>query len=53
MQGRARGPSPRRKTPNARRRKDWFETAKRLRTLLSTLESLGLEIAEADPRWER
>ena len=32
--------------------KDWFETAKRLRALLSTLESLGLEIAEADPRWE-
>lgn len=31
--------------------KDWFETAKRLRALLSALESLGLEIAEADPRW--
>jgi hypothetical protein len=32
---------------------DWFDTAKRLRDLVSSLESLGLKIAEDDPRWER
>ena len=32
---------------------EWFDTAKRLRTLVSALESLGLQVAEADPRWDR
>lgn len=31
----------------------WFDTAKRLRELLAELETLGLEVIEADPRWER
>lgn len=31
----------------------WFETAKRLRDLLSELETLGLNVAEADRRFER
>ena len=31
----------------------FFDTAKRLRALVSALEDLGLEVAEADPRWER
>ncbi len=31
----------------------WFDTAKRLRELLAELETLGLEVIEADPRWQR
>lgn len=31
----------------------WFETAKRLRELISELEALGLKVAEADPRFDR
>jgi hypothetical protein len=31
----------------------WFETAKRLRELLSELEALGLKVAEADTRFDR
>jgi hypothetical protein len=31
----------------------WFETAKRLRDLVSELEALGLKVVEADPRFER
>ena len=30
-----------------------FDTAKRLISLVSTLEALGLEVAAADPRWGR
>lgn len=30
----------------------WFDTAKQLRALVSALEALGLEIVEADPRFE-
>ena len=30
-----------------------FETARRLRELLSSLENLGLRVIEADPRWKR
>jgi hypothetical protein len=32
---------------------EWFDTAKRLRALVAALEALGLQVAEADPRWER
>jgi hypothetical protein len=31
----------------------WFETAKRLRDLVAQLEALGLEVLDADPRFER
>ena len=32
---------------------DWFETAKRLRSLVAALEALGLKVAETDSRWSR
>lgn len=32
---------------------EWFDTAKQLRALVAALENLGLEIAEADPRFDR
>ena len=32
---------------------EWFDTAKRLRALAAALEALGLQVAEADPRWKR
>lgn len=31
----------------------WMENWRRLRNLVSELESLSLEIVEADPRWNR
>ena len=31
----------------------FFENARRLRHLVSELESLGLRVIEADPRWQR
>ncbi len=31
----------------------WMENWRRLRELVAELEALSLEIAEADPRWER
>jgi Family of unknown function (DUF6788) len=31
----------------------WFGNHKRLRELLAELEALSLDIAEADPRWDR
>jgi hypothetical protein len=31
----------------------WFDNHKRLRELLTELEALSLEIADADPRWQR
>lgn len=32
---------------------DWFDNQRRLRALMAELEALSLEIAEADPRWQR
>lgn len=32
---------------------EWFDTAKRLRDLVAALETLGLQVADADPRWKR
>ena len=32
---------------------DWFDNQRRLRSLVAELEALSLEIAEADPRWQR
>ena len=31
----------------------WFDNHRRLRELITELEALSLEIAEADPRWNR
>jgi hypothetical protein len=31
----------------------WFDNHRRLRELIADLEELSLEIAEADPRWDR
>ena len=31
----------------------WFDNHKRLRELITELEALSLDIAEADPRWNR
>jgi hypothetical protein len=31
----------------------WFDNHRRLRELIAELEALSLEIAEADPRWNR
>jgi hypothetical protein len=31
----------------------WFDNHRRIRDLLAELEALSLEIAEADPRWNR
>jgi hypothetical protein len=31
----------------------WFDNHRRLRELITDLEALSLEIAEADPRWNR
>jgi uncharacterized protein DUF6788 len=31
----------------------WFDNHRRLRTLIAELEALSLDIAEADPRWNR
>jgi hypothetical protein len=31
----------------------WFDNHRRLRELIANLEELSLEIAEADPRWDR
>jgi hypothetical protein len=31
----------------------WFDNHRRIRDLLTELEALSLEIAEADPRWNR
>ena len=31
----------------------WFDNHRRLRELIAELETLSLDIAEADPRWER
>ena len=31
----------------------WFDNHRRLRDLITELETLSLEIAEADPRWDR
>ena len=31
----------------------WFDNHRRLRQLITDLEALSLEIAEADPRWNR
>ncbi len=31
----------------------WFDNHRRLRELISELEALSLDIAEADPRWNR
>jgi hypothetical protein len=31
----------------------WFDNHRRLRELVTELEELSLDIAEADPRWER
>jgi hypothetical protein len=31
----------------------WFDNHKRLRELITELETLSLDIAEADPRWNR
>jgi hypothetical protein len=31
----------------------WFDNERRLRSLVSELESLSLSIVEADPRWKR
>jgi hypothetical protein len=31
----------------------WFDNHKRLRELITALETLSLDIAEADPRWNR
>lgn len=32
---------------------EWFDTAKQLRALVAALEALGLQVAEADPRFGR
>jgi hypothetical protein len=31
----------------------WFDNHRRLRQLIAQLEALSLDIAEADPRWNR
>ena len=31
----------------------WFDNHRRLRELITELETLSLDIAEADPRWNR
>lgn len=31
---------------------EWFDTARQLRALVAALENLGLQIAEADPRFD-
>jgi hypothetical protein len=31
----------------------WLDNCKRLRALVARLEALGIEVAEADPRWQR
>ena len=31
----------------------WFDNHRRLRELVAELEELSLDIAEADPRWNR
>jgi hypothetical protein len=31
----------------------WFDNQRRLRALLAELEALSLDIADADPRWDR
>jgi hypothetical protein len=31
----------------------WFDNHRRLRELIAELEALSLDIAEADPRWNR
>ena len=33
--------------------KPWIDNHRRIRDLLAELEALSLEIAEADPRWNR
>jgi hypothetical protein len=31
----------------------WFDTQRRLRALITKLETLGQEVAGTDPRWNR